>query len=65
MCDSLSRDPVPYVFEDELLRIVCRDNFMRVHQHRIMMKQVYEEFGISMHYVDHWVGLVIGSGCEC
>ncbi|EER09956.1 conserved hypothetical protein [Perkinsus marinus ATCC 50983] len=58
MCDSLSRDPVPYVFEDELLRIVCRDNFMRVHQHRIMMKQVYEEFGISMHYVDHWVKLL-------
>ncbi|KAF4656448.1 Lysophosphatidylcholine acyltransferase 2 [Perkinsus chesapeaki] len=58
MCTKLQREAVPYVFEDELLRIVCRDNFMRVHQHRIMMKQVYEEFGISMHYVDHWVKLL-------
>ncbi|KAF4696636.1 Lysophosphatidylcholine acyltransferase 2 [Perkinsus olseni] len=60
MCTSLHRQPVPYVFEDELLRIVCRDNFMRVHQHRIMMKQVYEEFGVSMHYVDHWVKMLHG-----
>ncbi|KAF4724931.1 Lysophosphatidylcholine acyltransferase 2, partial [Perkinsus olseni] len=60
MCTTLHRQPVPYVFEDELLRIVCRDNFMRVHQHRILMKQVYEEFGVSMHYVDHWVKLLHG-----
>ncbi|KAF4724932.1 Lysophosphatidylcholine acyltransferase 2 [Perkinsus olseni] len=58
MCKKLHRVPVPFVFEDEMLRTACVDNRMSLYQQRLMMKDVFEEFDTSDRILEYWVGIL-------
>lgn len=55
MCRELGRVAVPFVFEDEMLRNACGRNQMHLCQHRLMMKDIFQEFNTSDRVLEYWV----------